>query len=139
MKQYDTILLRGQEWLALAVEQEEVEEASRYRVVDRCLVDEDGCRLQYTGGLVLGAELAAIPLTEVRPACYHYNMVYEVLFENGRAVALIDHSQAVRRVAKNLEYGLRTLTKRRDVFAIRRFLKKEFIRKYPVKWVRRAE
>lgn len=139
MKQYDTLLLQDRECLVLAAEQEEVEETSRYRITDRCLMDEEGRRLHYSGGLVVGSELASIPLTEERPACYHYGWVCELIFENGRVVALIDHSKAIRRVAKNLELDLRTLKKRRDTYAINRFLKKEFIRKYPVKWVKQAK
>lgn len=139
----------GRDSTADALPEVSAAEASRngrYIIQDRKLKWEirqaDGsCRYEdcaYSGGLVAARDLNAIPLSEGAPACYQYNLVVELIFENGDVTALIDHSRAMKKVAKNLDYQLRSLKKRRDVYVIRRFLKKTFVRRYPVKWVKRG-
>ena len=119
---------------------------SHYIIQDRKLKREErradgSCRFvgcAYSGGLIVARGLNAIPLSEDCPTCYQYDVVIELIIDNGDVIALIDHSRAMKKVAKNLEYQLRSLKKRRDVYVIRRFLKKTFVRKYPVKWVKRG-
>ena len=153
MKQEETIWVRNQEYQILAVENPSPKEESEEAEANGCYVIEDrklrwesrqadgSCQYEdclYSGGLVAARDLNAIPLSEEPPACYHYDLVIELIVENGNITALIDHSKAMKKVAKNLEYQLRSLKKRRDVYVIRRFLKKTFVRKYQVKWVKRG-
>jgi len=152
MKQYDTVAIKDGDYVVLAAEKEEISENNSFTIKDRKLLKEDGCHVRYTGGIVIGKMEASgqeyfrkedflnkedvSEEESIYPYCFQYEQVLELILENGYVTALIDHSNAMRKVEKNLEYGLRSLKKRRDVFVIQKFLKKAFVRKYPKTWVK---
>lgn len=85
----------------------------------------------YNGVILIGAN----PLKEYYTksetfAYYSYQKVIELVFENGILITTVDQSRAMLRIRKNLELNLRSLTKKRDVRCISRFMNSAFIGDY---------
>lgn len=87
--------------------------------------------ISYHGALLVGCNLVKeYYLGGTEPACFSYQTVYELVFEDGVLITTIDQSKAMLRVRKNLELGLRSLSKSRDVRCIKRFMNSAFVGDY---------
>lgn len=85
----------------------------------------------YNGAVLIGREpVKEYLLMENRLQYFSYKQVYELVFNKGDLVTTADHSKAMLRIRKNLELGLRSLTVKRDVRCIRRFMSASFIGDY---------
>ncbi|WP_455717700.1 hypothetical protein [Anaerosporobacter sp.] len=62
--------------------------------------------------------------------CYNYEEVIELIFSQGILLTTINHSRAMKRVRMNLEGGYRTLSKKKDVRCIEKFLRDCFVGMY---------
>jgi len=76
----------------------------------------------YNGSVLIGTNLIKEYIIKGKPACFSYKNVYELVFEDGILITTIDQSKAMSRVRQNLELGLRSLLKLRDVLCIRHFI-----------------
>lgn len=65
-----------------------------------------------------------------RPACFSYQNVLELVFEDGVLITTVDQNKAMGRIRKNLELGLRSLSVNRDLRCIRRFMNSAFVGDY---------
>ncbi|MDF2542038.1 MAG: hypothetical protein K0S47_1756 [Herbinix sp.] len=61
---------------------------------------------------------------------YSYKSVYELTFQEGILTTTIDHSKAMVRIRKNIELGLRSLSKSRDIRCINKFIDTSFVGDY---------
>lgn len=92
--------------------------------------------LKFTGGLIAGNGLindydtGMLCSGRYYEPLHCYQTIVELIFQDGRLVTEIDHSKAMARIRKNLELGLRSLEKERDVKCIRHFIKTSFIGDY---------
>lgn len=92
--------------------------------------------LLYTGGMIAGKgylkeyDKGMICSGRYYEPVYCYETLVELIFQDGRLVTEIDHSKAMRRIRKNLDLGLRSLEKERDVKCIRHFIGTSFIGDY---------
>ncbi|MDF2539336.1 MAG: hypothetical protein K0S76_2357 [Herbinix sp.] len=85
----------------------------------------------YHGALLVGnTQLKDYVSKGYGAQCFSYKNVYELIFENGFLITTIDHSKAMLRIRKNLELGLRSLTKKRDERCITHFIRSTFIGHY---------
>lgn len=85
--------------------------------------------IKFTGALVIGNELLN-DYDNGMTRCYNYKYVCELIFLNGKLVTTINHSRAMQRIRKNLDMGLRSLSKKRDSKCINRFIKTSFVGNY---------
>ena len=88
--------------------------------------------LTFTGSILIASEFLreySLKGCETNP-CFCYKYVYELVFRNGILTTSIDHSKAMLRIRKNIELGLRSLNKNRDVKCIIRFMKTSFVGNY---------
>lgn len=89
------------------------------------------CPIAYNGAVLIGTNKGKeYSLKGNKPACFSYQNVLELVFEDGVLITTIDQSRAMSRVRKNLELGLRSLTDNRDNRCINRFLNSSFIGDY---------
>lgn len=77
----------------------------------------------YNGAILIGADLIKeYNMKGNKLNCFSYQSVFELVFEDGILITTIDQSKAMSRIRKNLELGLRSLSKSRDVRLIQRFI-----------------
>lgn len=91
--------------------------------------------LIYTGSIIIGQEVVKeyyVKNWDTRP-CFSYKYVYELVFKDGILTTTIDHSKAMLRIRKNIELGLRSLNKNRDLRCIKRFIKSSLVGDYDTK------
>ncbi len=86
--------------------------------------------IKFTGAVIIGNTLVKNYGTEEEIPCYSYKEVREYIFQDGKLVTTIDHSKAMLRIRKNLDLGLRDLSKARDIKCIRHYLKTSFVGDY---------
>lgn len=89
--------------------------------------------LTYTGGIVIASHVIDGYEEEFlgqELPCYAYEHVYEMLMEDGCLITLIDHAKAMKRIRKNIEYGLRSTDSKKDIRVINKFIRDTFGRKY---------
>lgn len=92
--------------------------------------------LTYTGGMIIGNGLikeydkGMICSGRYYEPVYCYETLLELVFQDGRLVTEIDHSKGMKRIRKNLDLGLRSLEKEKDVKCIRHFIRTSFIGDY---------
>lgn len=86
----------------------------------------------YSGSIVIGRGLVTTEyhMHGKKIPCYCYEEVIELIFSQGILVTAINHSRAMKRVRMNLEGRYRTLSKRKDVRCIDRFLRDSFVGMY---------
>lgn len=89
------------------------------------------CKVSYNGAFLI----ATNPVGEYyqkdgKLACYSYQNVLELVFENGMLITTVDQSKAMLRIRKNIEQGLRSLNVKRDLRCIRRFMNSSFVGDY---------
>jgi hypothetical protein len=90
-----------------------------------------GCKVAYNGVLLIADNLVKeYYFKGGKLACFSYQNVLELVFENGMLITTIDQSKAMLRIRKNLELGLRDLSKNRDLRCIRRFINSSFVGDY---------
>ncbi len=85
--------------------------------------------IKFTGALVIGNEWIKDYDNGIT-RCYNYKHVCELIFLNGKLVTTINHNRAMQRIRKNLDLGLRTLSKKRDRKCIDRYIKTSFVGNY---------
>lgn len=88
-------------------------------------------RTIYNGAVLLGSNLIKeYYLKDDNPACFSYQTVLELIFENGMLITTVDQSKAMLRIRKNIELGLRSLDNNRDIRCIKRFLTTSLVGDY---------
>ncbi len=90
----------------------------------------EGIKVMYSGAVLIGADLVKEYYIKDKLACFSYQKVYELVFDNGRLTTTIDQSKAMLKIRKNIDTGLRTLSKGRDLRCIKRFLNSSLIGDY---------
>ncbi|MGB8455388.1 MAG: hypothetical protein WCD89_24040 [Anaerocolumna sp.] len=85
--------------------------------------------IKFTGAAVIGNTMIKNYGFDEIP-CYSYKVVRELIFQDGKVVTTIDHSKAMLRIRKNLDLGLRTLNKTRDIKCIKYYIKSSFVGDY---------
>jgi hypothetical protein len=93
--------------------------------------DFDHFPVNYNGAILIGAN----PMKEFGnkgkiPACFSYQEVKELIFEDGVLITTVEQSKAMQRIRKNIDLGLRSLDKNRDNRCIQRFMDSVFIGDY---------
>jgi hypothetical protein len=87
--------------------------------------------VSYNGAIIIGWDkVSEYELKNVKPVCFSYRRVYELVFEDGVLITTVDQSKAMLRIRKNIELGLRSLSKNRDIRCIRRFMNSSFVGDY---------
>ncbi len=96
--------------------------------------------LDFTGAMIVVNEFIKDYGNDKMQA-FNYKYVKELIFLNGKLVTTINHSKAMQRIRRNLETGLRDLSKRRDEKCIKKFIKSSFVGNYekPLKRNKREE
>ncbi len=85
----------------------------------------------YNGAILIGADLVKEYYMKGNTlACFSYQNVVELVFEDGILITTIDQSKAMSRIRKNIELGLRSLYKSKDVRCIKRFMSSSFVGDY---------
>jgi hypothetical protein len=91
----------------------------------------DHCKVSYNGAILIGADLVKeYNQKSGKLSCFSYQKVFELVFEDGILITAIDQSKAMSRIRKNLELGLRSLSKSRDLRCINRFISSSFVGDY---------
>lgn len=93
------------------------------------------CMVSYNGAILIGANpVNEYYLKDSQPACFSYQNVKEFVFADGVLITTVDQNKAMLRIRKNIELGLRNLTKKRDLRCIKKFMNTAFIGDYkPIK------
>lgn len=86
--------------------------------------------LGYTGSMIIGAFIVKTYTDSDEIPCYCYKYIKELVFSKGKLITAIDHSKAMLRIRRNLDMGLRSLDKKRDVKCIERFIRSSFAGNY---------
>ena len=87
--------------------------------------------VSYNGVILIGANLIKdYSLKDTKPACFSYQLVTELVFEEGNLITSVDQSKAMLRIRKNLDLNLRSLQQGRDVRCIRRFMNSSLVGDY---------
>ncbi|MBH1942374.1 hypothetical protein I5677_15840 [Mobilitalea sibirica] len=84
----------------------------------------------YTGAILIGSDLINDYDVKEETACFSYKNVYELILKQGFLEITADHSKSMLRIRKNLELGLRDLSKKRDLRCIEHFLEDIFLGEY---------
>lgn len=88
-------------------------------------------KLLYHGTILIATNLfKEYYLKGGKLACFSYQKVLELVFENGMLITTVDQSKAMLRIRKNIELGLRSLNKKRDLRCILRFMNSSFVGNY---------
>lgn len=95
-----------------------------------CEKDDYGCEVSYNGAVLIGSNLVNEYYFKGKIACFSYQNVYELVFDNGRLMTTIDQSKAMLRIRKNIDLGLRSLNNNRDLRCIKRFLNAALVGDY---------
>ena len=89
------------------------------------------CKVPYNGAILIAANpVREFHLKDGRLACYSYQNVLELVFENGMLITTVDQSKAMLRIRKNIELGLRSLNVNRDLRCIKRFMNSRLVGDY---------
>jgi hypothetical protein len=86
--------------------------------------------IKYTGSMIIATQVVKTYSVNSEIPCYSYKCVKEMVFSEGRLITAIDHSKAMLRIRKNLDMGLRSLDKKRDVKCIQHFIMTSFAGNY---------
>lgn len=87
--------------------------------------------VSYNGAVLIGANLVKeYILKGSKPACFSYQNVTELVFEEGNLITNVDQSKAMLRIRKNIDMNLRSLNRGRDVRCIKRFMNSAFVGDY---------
>lgn len=86
--------------------------------------------VEYTGSMIIATQLVKKYTDSSDDPCFSYKIVKELVFREGKLVTTIDHSKAMIRIRKNLDLGLRSLDKKRDIKCIQRFIMSSFAGNY---------
>jgi hypothetical protein len=85
----------------------------------------------YNGAILIGAnQIKEYNIKGNKMNCFSYQSVFELIFEDGILITTIDQSKAMSRIRKNLELGLRSLSKSRDVRLIQHFINSSLVGDY---------
>jgi len=98
--------------------------------METVLYEDIGYPVNFTGAVVIAAEVFKTYDIQGELPCFSYNNVMELVFQDGKLVTTIDHGKAMVRIRKNLDLGLRSLEKERDVKCIKRFIETSFVGDY---------
>ena len=133
LSEYD--LLTGNEAGENEYFEEEKGEQMDFRIVDyRLFLEKKSGNLltqeavNYSGGVLIVKGILE-PYEEYEDI-FSYETVLELIFKDGCLITTVDHSKAGLRIRKNLEKGLRSLSKAKDRHCIRAFMKKTLICDY---------
>jgi len=89
------------------------------------------CMIAYNGTILIAANMVKdFHMKSNKLACFSYQSVLELVFEDGILITTIDQSKAMLRIRKNIDLGLRCPTKGRDIRCIKRFLNSSFVGDY---------
>ncbi|HWT75520.1 MAG TPA: hypothetical protein VN258_12510 [Mobilitalea sp.] len=88
------------------------------------------CAISYNGAILIGDNMIREYNLKGRPACFSYQNVIELVFEDGVLITSVDQSKAMLRIRKNLELSMRNLTRGRDQRCILRFMNSAFVGDY---------
>lgn len=86
--------------------------------------------VEYTGSMIIATQLVKKYTDNSDVPCFSYKFVKELVFREGKLITTIDHSKAMIRIRKNLDLGLRSLDKKRDIKCIQRFVMSSFAGNY---------
>ena len=86
--------------------------------------------LGYTGSMIIATQLVKKYTDNSDTPCFSYKFVKELVFREGKLITTIDHSKGMLRIRKNLDSGLRSLDKKRDIKCIQRFIMTSFAGDY---------
>ncbi len=86
--------------------------------------------IKFNGAIVIGNTLIKNYGFDEDIPWYSYKVVRELIFQDGKVVTTIDHSKAMLRIRKNLDLGLRSLNKARDIKCIKKYIKSSFVGDY---------
>ncbi|MDD3174586.1 MAG: hypothetical protein PHF63_13160 [Herbinix sp.] len=91
----------------------------------------NGCKVSYSGTVLIASDqVKEYYMNGQSLACFSYQKVLELVFEDGILITTIDQSKAMQRIRKNIELGLRSLNKSRDLRCIKRFINSSFVGDY---------
>lgn len=87
--------------------------------------------IAYSGTILIGDLLLKdYSLKGCKTAYFSYESVFELVFDDGNLITTIDHSKSMLRIRKNIDLKLRSLSNKRDVRCIARFMNSSFIGEY---------
>jgi hypothetical protein len=86
--------------------------------------------VSYTGAILIGADLVKEYFLKGNLACFSYQSVFELVFEDGVLITTIDQSKAMLRIRKNIELGFRSLYNNRDIRCIKHFMNSSLVGDY---------
>ncbi len=87
--------------------------------------------VSYNGAILIGTSpVKDYHGKEDEPSYFSYQKVIELVFDNGVLITTVDQSKAMLRIRKNIELGLRSLSKKRDKNCINRFMSAIFVGDY---------
>jgi len=87
--------------------------------------------IKYNGAILIGTDMVKdYQMKGFDKTCFSYQSVYELIFEDGVLITTVDQNKAMTRIRKNIELGLRSLVKNRDVRCIKRFMSESFVGDY---------
>lgn len=86
--------------------------------------------VSYTGSMIIATQLVKQYTDNIDIPCFSYKFVKELVFREGKLITTIDHSKGMLRIRKNLDLGLRSLDKKRDIKCIQRFIMTSFAGNY---------
>jgi len=86
--------------------------------------------VSYQGTILIGTNLVQEYYIGNKLACFSYQKVYELVFKNGLLITTIDQSKAMLKIRKNIDAGLRNLSKSRDIRCIKKFLNSSLVGDY---------
>lgn len=89
-----------------------------------------GTKIIYNGTILVGSNVVKEYYIKDKLACFSYQYVYEFVFDQGVLITTIDQSKAMLKIRKNIDMGLRNLSKGRDIRCIKRFLNAALIGDY---------
>lgn len=91
----------------------------------------DNYTVAYNGAVLVGTNLVKeYTLSGIKPACFSYQKVQELIFEDGNLITSVDQSKAMLRIRKNIDMNLRSLYRGRDIRCIKRFMNSSFVGDY---------
>lgn len=89
------------------------------------------CKVSYSGAFLIAANpIREYYLKDGKLACYSYQNVLELVFEDGMLITTVDQSKAMLRIRKNIDMGFRSLNVKRDLKCINRFMNSSLVGDY---------
>lgn len=89
------------------------------------------CTVRYSGAILIGETLVKDYFVKNGNLThYSYQNVFELVFEKGLLITTVDQSKAMLKIRKNIDLGLRSLNRSRDLRCIKRFMNSSLVGDY---------